>query len=278
QRLIEESYYRRSRDTKADMERTDSRNRIRTALLRKGMTEEDADAAIDLGIADDQLRPPAPKPVQMLPGGFEPTDEGRAASIKYQQSIHPSAPRNIDPLSPQGIAAQQALAAGKTKPGKMLPTSALQQLAMFSDLEKAARSIPVAMEAAGGDIGVGPVIGRMPDFVRNKVSGGNKIDARALVSSIAGQYMSLISGAAVSPSEAARLQPFVPNEKDDEPTIRRKALFFANRLATIRKEREATFKRGGYSLADDGSGEEPPENAMEDALQQFLRAGKPPGE
>lgn len=149
--------------------------------------------------------------------------------------------------------------------GKTLPAAQIEKLAMFTDLENTARSIPMLIDQEKGNIGTGPIIGKMPRFVRDMASGASgKINARAVISSIAGQYMNLISGAAVSPSEAARLAPFVPDGRDDEQTIRYKAVAFANRLRQIGAAKRAAFRAAGYRM--DEGGEEPPENEFEDLV------------
>lgn len=218
----------------------------RAALRSAGVPDEAIDGIIDSGRAGTWLDQPPPSPVQP--------------------------PRNIDPLSPAGITARldfenrrpRPAVVPKTGGGKILPAEQVKQLGMFEDLAKSAESLPSMIDMQGGNVGTGPIIGSLPEFARNAISGGGKIDARAMVSSIAGQYMSLISGAAVSPSEAQRLLPFVPNGKDDEPTLKRKALFFAHRLRDIQRERTEAFRRAGYMM--DGGGDAPDENQFDDLI------------
>lgn len=198
-----------------------------------------------------------------------PEEQGAVVAGASPQDVRaarpPAAPRpgNIDPLSPEGIAAaiqrergiasiptraQQSAGAGR---GKTLPAAQIDKFAMLSDLETAARSLPALIDAQGGNVGTGPIAGRVPDFLKS----GKGVNTRAVISSIEGQYLNLLSGAAVSPSEAARLEPFIPNQRDDEQRVKAKAVAFANRLRQILKAKRDAFRKAGYAVDEDGEGD-----------------------
>lgn len=233
-----------SRSAAARLQREKEQRELAARQALANLAPPGEGAAI-MGGADPQdvrsMRPPAP-PIERNPVMGSPEWQ---KAIEFQAR---TAARYRAPSGGQG--------------GKTLPSAQLDKLAMFTDLEAAARTIPALIDSAGGNVGVGPFAGRLPAFVRNSTNASG-INARAVISSVEGQYMNLLSGAAVSESEAARLAPFVPNQRDDEPTVKAKAIAFANRLRQIIAAKKAAFRSAGYRLDDDG-GDAPPEDAFED--------------
>lgn len=78
-------------------------------------------------------------------------------------------------------------------------------------------------------------------------SGG--VEARAIVSDIAGQKIHDRSGAAVTVGEAQRLKPYIPNATDDPSVIKKKLKMFRNEYSAMQQELAS-----GKSLADVSSG------------------------
>lgn len=265
---------------------------IQNAYLRKRQTsldqqtaQEKADAKLLAQQDRDEQRAREAARVAEVAKAFDANERYRAAQLqlerdKLAQPKPEPAPRQVtdpvkgDVFNVQGGQATPVLGpdgkpfrlgvpqkAGDTPPGvpkgRTMPAGTLEKIGMLRDMETAARQLPEFL-AGKGNVS-GPVLGRLPGFARDLISPGG-IEARQLAASIEGQYYNLISGAAVSASEAARLQPFVPSKNDDEEVLKRKAVFFAERLKQIVNARLAEFKKAGYAVDAPGDGRDAPED------------------
>jgi hypothetical protein len=131
--------------------------------------------------------------------------------------------------------------------GARVPISELGKMQEAMGLARLANELANLPEAK--QQGTGPVYGRMPADAADAMNpaGG---EARRLASALAGKYFSMVSGAAVSESEATRLEPFVPNPKDRPERIREKAAGFARELETILQEKRDLYRASGYYVPD----------------------------
>lgn len=106
------------------------------------------------------------------------------------------------------------------------------------------------------------------------------VEARAAIADLGSLVIHSRSGAAVTAQEFPRLAPFIPSEKDDAPTVKKKLRGF---VAVYQEELEAlrsTYSRdNGYkglkTPAGGGGGAAPPEQPAPDAPGQGAAAGLP---
>lgn len=229
-----------------------SRRQIAEAAAAKAAKAAERQRRIDYGIAQGM----SPQEAEVYSDdevGFRqriaPKEPKAAPVPEWEQEGFKDEPSYLAFLRRKTGATTRETGSGSPSQGKVLPVSAIERVEMLRDLAKAARNIPAMLDSAKGNQ-TGPIVGRIPGWARNIVAPGS-VSLQSLISSIQAQYMNLLSGAAVSPSEAARLKPFVPGGDDDEVVVRQKAVDFADRLDEIRAAREAAFKRAGYNAGGD---------------------------
>lgn len=102
------------------------------------------------------------------------------------------------------------------------------------------------------------------------------IDARATVAGISGQKFHDLSGAAVSVSEAARLQPFIPAATDDWTTARKKLLRLKSEATQMAGELAAgrSFSQVGALPDNKASGVVGRQPSPVEAEAELMRRGK----
>lgn len=250
-------------------QRQEQRQREQTIAekLASMTTDPNARAALGAGASPAQvgaLMPPPPKEPRIMNFG------GKAGRVDEKGNFagYVTGPDG----KPLRYGDVPASGAGQGRP---LPASAVTDMATLRNLSRQARSLPgyIDQAAAKGNV-TGPVIGNLPSWLRNMVSPGST-QATSMAAAIEAQYTNLISGAAVSASEAARLEPFVPKKTDDEKVIKEKAGLFANELDQILETRLAEFRRAGFAVDGPGApGQRAPEDQISDIDAALLRAAR----
>lgn len=201
---------------RAEAEKAQARSRRISALGRKGIYEP--------ALADDD--------------------------VAFRQAMAPPAPtpqRNIDPLSPEGIAARKQLAGyeASLRPQgpKPKPVSEAKgsELAVTQGLLKMGSDL---REEFGGFVGqgkdlTGPIRGGIGATVRTifRREPSEFINARGRLANLGSELMKARSGGAITPQEFERLAPFIPGAKDDEVEIQDKLAGFVQALAAIQQEK-----------------------------------------
>lgn len=214
-----------------------------------------------------------PKPIlpEWQEEGF--TDEATYLDYLGRRSAAtraPESPRNIDPLSPEGIAARlrferEKPVTGTASQGRAVPTGTLEKLSLLRTVAGEAASIPAKVMSGQGNQ-TGPVVGHLPNWARNVFVPGST-DSQQQIAFVRSLYRNLISGQAVSRSEGEALAPLVPEGTDPEEIAAQKARGFADLLQKILRQRESDLRRAGYRV----DGDDPLENAIgEDAATEVV--------
>ena len=139
--------------------------------------------------------------------------------------------RRDDEIYRHNVQTERAAFLNATKEAKpkSVPATIIKGLAantqMLSTIDEALNALD---PKTGGDPGAVGLKGLLPDTILNRVD-PKGTTARGLLARLAAQEFHDFSGAAVTPSEAARLKPFLPSVNDDVETVR-------NKLAAIRKQ------------------------------------------
>jgi hypothetical protein len=138
--------------------------------------------------------------------------------------------------------------------GKTLPAGELDKIQGVRSLERLAGQAgeDITNVTSQGGNATGPVLGRLPQFIKDWWS-PEGIPARQKLANLTSREFLERSGAAVTESEAARLMPYTPNERDTEETIQRKLVGLRKEYQTIVREREENFRRGGYRVPSSGA-------------------------
>jgi hypothetical protein len=121
----------------------------------------------------------------------------------------------------------------------------------LSDLESLETdALAIADVVARGKRGTGWVNAALPNAVANWVDSEGR-ELRAVVSALESKYLKLISGAAVTESEATRLKPFVPSQWDQPDDVEYKALQFARVQRENVERRKKNYRKYGFYVPDD---------------------------
>jgi hypothetical protein len=135
---------------------------------------------------------------------------------------------------------------------KPLPASTAKGLLENQDnLRRAQRALALAngetVDGIRGDSAATGKKGWVPNQALNRLD-PEGVDTRAAIADIGSMTIHDRSGAAVSASEFPRLQPFVPSEKDDADTVRRKLRLFVTNYQALVDDQVNFFRESGYKV------------------------------
>jgi hypothetical protein len=91
--------------------------------------------------------------------------------------------------------------------------------------------------------------GYLPDSVLQRVDPAG-VDTRAAIANLGSMVIHDRSGAAVTASEYPRLRPFIPSEKDDAETVKKKLTQFAAEYKKINQEMTDFYRESGYDIPE----------------------------
>lgn len=188
--------------------------------------------------------------------------EGIEARLDYERQVRqlpsarPSAPQGPVRGTPayEDMLRREAAArasGGGGERGAQLPAPAIEKMIELDDLigqaQRASQSIGSAVAAGKNVTGrVGGVI-PVPNWLRNAVGqGGDEgTAARAELANISSSIFKMRSGAAVTPQEFSRLEPFLANDDDDESVVMIKLRKLRQALDDIKRIRLDNYQRYG---------------------------------
>ena len=141
-------------------------------------------------------------------------------------------------------------ASREAKP-KAVPATVIKGLAANTQMLS---TIDEAMDALdpkkGGDPSAVGFKGLVPDTILNRVD-PKGTTARAFLARLAAQEFHDFSGAAVTPSEAARLKPFLPSVNDDVETVRTKLAAMRKQIQGLNEAQREAYAEGFQALPGD---------------------------
>lgn len=153
----------------------------------------------------------------------------------YESPKAPAAPRNIDPLSAEGIGAalrrQQGINALKVEnaPAQKVPPAVQTKLAANKAVANQLDALLAMSDTPAGQNATGWK-GYLPDAILQRTDKeGNAF--RALLSDVGSRTIHERTGAAMGAAEWARLKGFVPTETDSHEQIRNKIVRMRQALA-----------------------------------------------
>jgi len=141
--------------------------------------------------------------------------------------------------------------ASKEAKPKAVPATVIKGLAantqMLSTIDEALDALDPKI---GGDPGAVGFKGFLSDTILNRVD-PKGTTARALLARLAAQEFHDFSGAAVTPSEAARLKPFLPSVNDDVETVRTKLATMRKQIQGLNEAQREAYAEGFQALPGD---------------------------
>lgn len=152
--------------------------------------------------------------------------------------------------------AAQALAAfrGRDVPGvgKPMPASAAKALLENqTNLRRAQTALDLVsgktVDGMVGDTAATGLKGYLPNQLLNRVDPAG-VDTRAAVADLGSLVIHDRSGAAVTAAEFPRLAPFIPTEKDDSETAKKKLSQFMRNYAAVVDDQVNFFSAQGYKV------------------------------
>jgi hypothetical protein len=124
----------------------------------------------------------------------------------------------------------------------------------FVKNKNAVESIDLAIKSiTDNPRAIGPVVGNIPQSIRDPLSKDEEIEARARVARIGSLQIKDTSGATVTVGESSRLKPFIPLPTDNPDAAKVKLRLLAEEIRRIEKERELQYSGQGLkypSLSD----------------------------
>lgn len=194
--------------------------------------------------------------------------EGRAADFAAQvagtgrYAPKPEAPRNIDPLSSEGIKARKDLARYEAglkpvpgvggSPGKILPASAVSDLSDWQGMLDATREARGAFNDLKGANATGAFVGRFGGLLGqfgHPPGGEAGVRANSRLSNITTALGKLRSGGAITPQEFERLVGLLPQKTDDEETvIKPKLAELEDYVGRVIQRKLDGFEEAGYGV------------------------------
>ena len=141
--------------------------------------------------------------------------------------------------------------ASKEAKPKAVPATVIKGLAantqMLSTIDE---ELDALDPKKGGDPGAVGFKGLLSDIILNRVD-PKGTTARALLARLAAQEFHDFSGAAVTPSEAARLKPFLPSVNDDVETVRTKLAAMRKQIQGLNEAQREAYAEGFQALPGD---------------------------
>lgn len=135
--------------------------------------------------------------------------------------------------------------------GQTIPTTLTEE---FVKNKNAIESIDLAIKSiTDNPRAIGPVVGNIPQSIRDPLSKDEEIEARARVARIGSLQIKDTSGATVTVGESSRLKPFIPLPTDNPDAAKVKLRLLAEEIRRIEKERELQYSGQGLkypSLSD----------------------------
>jgi hypothetical protein len=121
---------------------------------------------------------------------------------------------------------------------------------------------------AKGDTSATGLKGYLPNQVLNRVDPAG-VDARAAIADLGSLVIHDRSGAAVTAAEFPRLAPFIPSEKDDAATVKKKLKRFVQVYRDELDSMQGAYgSDSGYRVPKGGS-QPAPSNAVDEALKKY---------
>lgn len=189
----------------------------------------------------------------------------------------PETPRNIDPLSQQGVAARLQIERGKpVRPtGGSTPAVRLRPVPQgivvkVSGNDRQLSAIDAALTGIADNPHATGFKGFAPDWLLNRADADGR-GARASVGDVGSLLIHDRSGAAVTISESPRLKPFVPLITDNAATVKQK---LARLRALLAEETDAlasnyTEESGYFPLKRGGESADAVQRELDDELGRF---------
>jgi len=127
--------------------------------------------------------------------------------------------------------------------GRDIPTPVTEE---FIKNKNAVESIDLAIKSiTDNPRAIGPVVGNIPQSIRDPLSKDEEIEARARVARIGSLLIKDTSGATVTVGESSRLKPFIPLPTDNPDAAKVKLRLLAEEIRRIEKERELQYSGQG---------------------------------
>lgn len=141
--------------------------------------------------------------------------------------------------------------ASREEKPKAVPATVIKGLAantqMLSTIDEALDALD---PKKSGDPGAVGFKGLLSDTILNRLD-PKGTTARALLARLAAQEFHDFSGAAVTPSEAARLKPFLPSVNDDVETVRTKLATMRKQIQGLNEAQREAYAEGFQALPGD---------------------------
>ena len=204
--------------------------------------------------------------------GIEAQKQGRADAIQARKDIAALAASMRQPPQPQMVTNSEGVfqvgrdgvanpvmgpdgkpLTGKA-PEKALPVSASQRLFENNQNLRRARNALDLIEGKNigevkGDKNATGWKGFVPDAILQRVD-PEGVDTRAAIADLGSLVIHERSGAAVTAAEFPRLRPFIPSEKDDPETAKKKLKRFVQVYEQTANETMNFYKDSGYKVPD----------------------------
>jgi hypothetical protein len=222
-------------------------------------------------------------------------EEAQAQGLGRYAPKPPEAPppRNIDPLSPEGIAARNQLEKYQAslrpkqvdpnapKPGKILPASAVTALSGTENVLNAAKAAQQAMKdaSAKGMNVTGPITGRLTAITEGLgMANPEAVSVRGKLANITSEIMKQRSGGAITPQEFVRLEPFLASKNDTEEYAAQKITDLITYLESNRDTSLQGFEDTGYDVTKlkRRAGDAPADDAEAQAAAFLAKRRKKP--
>lgn len=237
---------------------------VAQAEAAAGMNSDQAVAsALDKAKVNDPAaylagRPLASEKTVTIPDGAAVIDPRTGKVIfqngaKNEQAAMLEAGRNKraedDRKSREGIAERSREAKSE---GKALPISAAKALLdNQTNLRRAQTALALAsgetVDGLKGDTDATGKKGWVPNQVLNRMDPAG-VDTRAAIADLGSLVIHDRSGAAVTASEFPRLAPFIPTEKDDAATVKKKLTQFTRNYQAVIDDTKEFYQASGYKV------------------------------
>jgi hypothetical protein len=157
---------------------------------------------------------------------------------------------------PDGEARLEPIPGGPKDPnsqtGKPLPASAAKgHLDNMQNLDRAQRALDLIEGKMVGDGAGDPeatgLKGYLPNQLLNRID-PQGVDTRAAIADLGSLVIHDRSGAAVTAAEFPRLAPFIPTEKDEPDTVKKKLRRFVQNYKAVVEDSEEFYRSSGYNV------------------------------